>query len=240
MTWTLGQTQIGNLTYRYDADGRVVERAGSLAQTLTPNAVSGDQFNGGNEMTAFGRQTLSYDANGNLTADANNAYTWDARNHLTTITGILPSTTSACFEYDALGRRVQKTINGTSTALLYDGLNPVQELTPAALGQYVVNANNLTGLGIDEYFQRTDSVNGPQTFISDFLNTTIALTNSSGSVTTSYSYEPFGNVSVSNPSLTDPNPFQFTGRENDALGLNFYRARYYYPGMQRFVSQDPL
>jgi RHS repeat-associated protein len=31
-----------------------------------------------------------------------------------------------------------------------------------------------------------------------------------------------------------------TGRENDATGLYFYRARYYSPTYQRFVSQDPI
>jgi RHS repeat-associated protein len=32
----------------------------------------------------------------------------------------------------------------------------------------------------------------------------------------------------------------FTGRENDATGLFYYRARYYSPTLQRFVSQDPI
>ena len=34
--------------------------------------------------------------------------------------------------------------------------------------------------------------------------------------------------------------YQFTGRENDGTGLYFYRARYYSPTFQRFVSQDPI
>jgi RHS repeat-associated protein len=44
-------------------------------------------------------------------------------------------------------------------------------------------------------------------------------------------------VTVSGPSA---NPYQFTGRENDGTGLYFYRARYYSPTFQRFVSQDPI
>jgi RHS repeat-associated protein len=36
------------------------------------------------------------------------------------------------------------------------------------------------------------------------------------------------------------NGFQYTGRENDGTGLMYYRARYYSPGLQRFISQDPL
>ena len=37
-----------------------------------------------------------------------------------------------------------------------------------------------------------------------------------------------------------PNLFQYTGRENDGTGLYYYRARYYHPGLQRFLSEDPI
>lgn len=41
--------------------------------------------------------------------------------------------------------------------------------------------------------------------------------------------------------LTVANPFQFTGRENDALaGLYYYRARYYHSGLMRFYLRGPL
>jgi hypothetical protein len=60
--------------------------------------------------------------------------------------------------YDAVGRRSLKSINGTSTQFLYDGLNPVQELQNGA-----ASANMLTGLGIDEYFQRNDA-SGPSSY----------------------------------------------------------------------------
>ncbi len=36
------------------------------------------------------------------------------------------------------------------------------------------------------------------------------------------------------------NPFQYTGRENDETGLYYYRARYFSPEMQRFISEDPI
>ena len=36
------------------------------------------------------------------------------------------------------------------------------------------------------------------------------------------------------------NPFQYTGRENDGTGLYYYRARYYSPELQRFISEDPI
>ena len=36
------------------------------------------------------------------------------------------------------------------------------------------------------------------------------------------------------------NSYSYTGREADAKGLYYYRARYYHPGLQRFISQDPI
>jgi hypothetical protein len=59
-------------------------------------------------------------------------------------------TTVGSFVYDAFGRRMNRTISGTTTQFLYDGLNPVQELN----GSNGVVANLLTGLRIDEYFAR--------------------------------------------------------------------------------------
>ena len=41
------------------------------------------------------------DGNGNLTGDGTDTYTWDARNHLTAISG----GPTASFVYDAFGRR---------------------------------------------------------------------------------------------------------------------------------------
>jgi RHS repeat-associated protein len=97
-------------------------------------------------------------------------------------------------------------------------------------------ANLLTGLGIDEYFTRTDS-SGTMAFLSDALGSTVGLVNSAGGVGTSYAYQPFGATTVSG---TNGNPYQFTGRENDGTGLYFYRARYYSPTFQRFIAQDPI
>jgi YD repeat-containing protein len=225
MTWTLAGNQIGDLEYSYDADGHVVEKTGSMADTNLPQAVTGNTFNADNEMTSFNGTAMTYDANGNLTNDGTNTYAWYARNHLSGITGAA----AASFVYGPFGRRMSKTINGASTGFLYDGLNPIQELQNGA-----PSANMLTGLGIDEYFQRSDS-SGASSLLTDALGSTLALADSSGAVQTSYTYEPFGNTTASGASSA--NPFQFTGRENDGTGLYFYRARYYSPTLQRFVGQ---
>ncbi len=95
----------------------------------------------------------------------------------------------------------------------------------------------LTGLGIDEYLVRTDST-GTRDLLSDALGSTVGLADSSGTVQTEYSYEPFGAATASGSSST--NELRYTGREEDGIGLNYYRARYYHPGLQRFISEDPI
>jgi RHS repeat-associated protein len=139
---------------------------------------------------------------------------------------------TASFGYDPLGRRQGKTVNATAIQFLYDGLNPVQEQQG---GSPV--ANLLTGLGIDEHLTRTDAT-GASSFLTDALGSTIALAGATGSVATTYTYEPFGATAISGAATG--NSFDYSGRENDGTGLNYYRARYYHPGLQRFISEDLL
>ncbi len=123
---------------------------------------------------------MTYDLNGNLATQtdggATRTYTWNPRNQLTGLSG--PGL-SASFGYDALGRRWTKTVNAAQTDVLYDGLNPVQEgvlpTTPSA--------NLLTGLGLDEFFTRTDAA-GLRAFLSDALGSTVALADAAGTVQT--------------------------------------------------------
>ena len=93
------------------------------------------------------------------------------------------NTAGGSFEYDGVGRRVRKTVDGTTTKYLYDGANIVQEQDSSN----VATANVLTGLGIDEVFLHTDSA-GAKSFLTDALGSTIALADPAGAISTSYPY----------------------------------------------------
>jgi RHS repeat-associated protein len=135
---------------------------------------------------------------------------------------------SASFQYDATGRRTNKTAGTGATSFLNDGANVIQENSGAA--------NILIG-GTDEFFQRNDA-NGSVGPITDAVGSVLALVDSTGSLQTQYTYDPFGNTGSSG--ALSGNATQYAGRENDGTGLYYYRARYYSPALQRFISEDPL
>jgi RHS repeat-associated protein len=226
LTYKNGGTVLGDITYERDSLGNRTKVGGSFA-SLAAAQPAAMTYDAGNQLKQKGSAALTYDANGNLTADGVNTYTWDARNQLTSVSGSV----NASFGYDAVGRRTKKTVNGSTTEYLHDGLNTVQELSGGA-----VTANLLTGT-LDEVFTRATSA-GAQTPLVDGLGSTLALTDASGSIQTQYAYDAFGNTTTTGAASNYP--FQYAGRENDGTGLYYNRARYYAPGLQRFVSQDPV
>ncbi len=100
-----------------------------------------------------------------------------------------------------------------------------------------MTANYIRTLNIDEPLARI-TANGLRFYQTDALGSVIGLVDDTGAVKTTYTYDPFGNVTISGE--PSDNPFQYTGRENDNTELYYYRARYYSPELQRFISEDPL
>ena len=230
ITYAINSTTIGDLVYAYDAVGRRTTVAGTLARTSLPAAVSTTTYNANNQLTKWISNSIrpTYDNNGNMLTDGTYTYVWNARNQLIQLKQ--GSTVVGSFAYDAAGRRVSKTVSGTTTGFAYDGGNFIQEKNGAG----APTANLVTG-GADEFFGRTDSVGGRFPLI-DALGSTLALTDGAGVIQTSYTYEPFGKTAVSG--TASANAQRFTGREDDGP-LYFYRARYYHPVFGRFISEDP-
>ncbi len=228
LTYSAGQTALGNLTYQYDATGRRVQIGGSFARTALPPALSSAAYDAANRVTQWDTEGLTYDAAGNLVSDGLMSYTWDARNRLSGLSG----TNSAVFHYDVTGRRLDRTIGSDSRQFVLDGVDVVQELvsgTPLA--------NRLTGLGVDETWLRTDA-GGTRALLVDAEQSVVAETDASGTIQTAYTYEPFGAAfQTGQPGSTS----QYTGRERDLQDgqLYFVRARYYSARLGRFISEDP-
>ena len=228
ITYKKGAATLGDLTYGYDLAGRRTNQAGSFARTGLPLAQTANTHDSNNRLTLQDATALSYDDNGNLLGDGVNSYTWNSRDQLTAVAGPV----AASFQYDAIGRRKQKTIAGTTSNYLYDGLNIVQE---QGSGGSVI-ADHLTSLGIDEVFTRTEG-GTTKTLLRDALGSTIAMADGTG-IQTSWTYDPYGKATYTG--VAQSNPFLYTGRELDGTGLYYYRARYYHPTLNRFIAEDPI
>ncbi|MBI4684007.1 MAG: hypothetical protein HY755_02285 [Nitrospirae bacterium] len=227
------------INYVYDANGNRTKMDRQNVSVKLPNAVTNTSYNSANQMLTFNDKAIAYDNNGNMTSVTNSCgtttYVWDARNRLTVINGFNSdcSPLTANFKYDALGRRIEKTINGKTIQYLYDGLDIIQEIENG-----VVSVNYIRTLNIDEPLARIKSDGTIRYYQQDALGSVIALTDETGTIMTQYVYDPYGNTTILGEQ--SDNPFQYTGRENDGTGLYYYRARYYSPELQRFISEDPI
>ncbi len=123
---------------------------------------------------------------------------------------------------------------GATTIYVYDGSNIEEELNAnGTLGERYTY-----GPGVDEPLvgQRQ-----PKIFFyeADGLGSVTSLTDPTGAVAATYTYDSFGFLTNSTGSAT--NWFRYTAREFDSdTALYYYRARYYDPTVGRFISEDPI
>ena len=101
----------------------------------------------------------------------------------------------------------------------------------------MVSANFLNGLGLDERYARTNTAGVTHTYLPDAIGSTTGLVASSGAITGTFTYEPYG---TSTQSGADSTGLRFTGRAEDTPNLMYYRARFYNPRTSRFISEDPI
>ena len=209
--------------------------------------MSGQIHDAANRLLEDSNFTYAYDANGNLETktDKGNGdstvYTYDAENQLIqvqafTLAGGSTPILVAEYRYDALGRRIEKNVNGVITRYIYDNEDIAVELDGANL----VRANYAHGPGIDEpltVFRGAEG--GLFVYHADGLGSITDLTDATGTVARSYTYDSFGQIVDQTGSVT--NPYTYTAREFDPeTGLYYYRARHYDPTIGRFLQEDPI
>lgn len=138
------------------------------------------------------------------------------------------------FKYDPFGRRIYKSSSSGTSVYAYDGQNLIEETNASG----AVVARYSQGVNIDEPLAMLRS--GTTSYYqADGLGSLTSLSNTSGALANTYTYDSFGNLVASSGSLV--NSFRYTGREFDTeTNLYYYRARYYDPAAGRFISEDPL
>jgi RHS repeat-associated protein len=218
------------VTYSYDAVGnRTSVVDGAVTTTYATNNL--------NQYTSLGGTNYTYSTRGELTGDGAWTYTYDQEQHLI---GASKTGTTVSYGYDVLGRRTSKTVNGVTTNYVYSGQNLIEERD----GSGSVLKKYLYAGGLDHPVQVV-SYGNAYYFTQDVLGNVMALTNASGAVAESYTYDVFGKPTIKDGSGTvlsaAMTPFLFTGREYDTeTGLYHYRARAYHPELGRFLQNDPI
>ena len=226
----------GNATFAYDAVGnRTIVTGAPGAGSYTANSLN--QYTGAGDVVG----ALGYDANGNLATAGGWTYAHNGNSRLVAASG--PGSTSANFGRDGRNRDVKRTINGTTTYLVYDGWNLVAEYDAdgGLTTQYI------HGPQVDEILAKVTPTS--TTFpLPDALGSTVAVTDASGAVLERVFYsDAFGTPTFKDSSgtmltgSTTGTRFLFTGREwLAALNLYDYRNRTYSAELGRFLQTDPI
>ena len=232
LTQQFNSTSSASFTYAYN---KVHQRTsqnvsdGTFLFRPTVSSTTAYAENAVDEYTTVGGASFTYDGSGNLTRDAGNTYTYDTENHLLTATA--PGR-SVAYGYDALGRRLTKSVDGVVTNYLSDGNREIAEYggTGTLLRRYVY------GPAVDEPIATVSATGAHSYNHQDALGSVVALSDDTGTVTDRYSYGAFGESATS-----AGNAFRFAGRRLDQeTGLYYYRARYYSPALGRFLQTDPI
>jgi len=189
-------------------------------------------------------------------------YTWDHRNRLTEVThrdefgGSVDWAVD--YVYDAFNRRIaslydsdgDSTVDreeryiwdGNNIALDFvdpDGATGGEQSAPLALA-----TRYLWGQAVDQLLaQEAVDDGGPEDIVwpaTDNLGSVRSLVDSTGVITSTYSYDTYGTVTAVEGSLSDTR-FLYTCQEYElAISWYYYNARWYDPAAGRFVSEDPI
>jgi RHS repeat-associated protein len=197
--------------------------------------VSPYSYNTSNELTSTSAASYAYDYNGNTTSKTVSGnttnYAWDYENRLTSVT--LPNSGgTVAFKYDPFGRRIEKISPTTTSIFAYDGNNLVETVNSSG----AVVARYVQGRNVDEPLavQRGTIVNY---YEADGLGSITSLTDTTGALAQTYTYDSYGNQTASSGSLR--NFLRYTALEFDAEANLYYdRARYDDPSAGRFLSED--
>lgn len=235
-------------TYTYDAVGnRTAANLNGAATTYTINNL--------NQLTGVDSTSFSFDDRGNLTYDGIFYKTYDAENRL-----IKDSSSPASviiYGYDAINRRIIKTINGNTLKYTYSGVAPIEERSSSNVLLSRTVFNGLLSPVMNEK-------NGNKFYYHpNELGSVEAISNNNGRLIESYRYDVYGKLSrydsLDNPltSSIAGNRFGFTGQEFDSATKSYrFFFRNYSPetgvfnqrdlieygdgmGMYQYVGNDP-
>ncbi len=214
----------GALAYGLDPVGNRL----SLTSTLAGIGAQTNTFDGNDRLVAD-----TYDANGNTTASGGNTFAYEFEDRLTNY-----NAGAITYVYDGDGNRVARTEAGSTTRFLIDDLTPTgyAQVAEEVVAGFVVRQYTH---GLMRVSQR-QNISGTWTtsyYGYDGFGSTRQLLDGAGVVTDTFAFDGFGNLVARTG--TTPNQYLYRGEALDAgTGMYYLRARWYRPGLGRFLTED--
>ncbi|MBK9265806.1 MAG: RHS domain-containing protein [Polyangiaceae bacterium] len=193
-------------------------------------------FTASGALLRSGDVTFKYDDEGQLVEKilANGTswrYVWDGAGQLSRV--VRPDGVEVTFAYDALGRRIRKTVGERSTTYVWDKDELAHELqNDGSKVAWVFDPGTFVPLA---------KIEGNAYFgiLGDHLGAPTALVDEAGEIAWQAQLDLYG-VAKSDVSRTSC-PWRFPGQyEDEETGLYYNRFRYYDPDSGIYISQDPL
>lgn len=243
----------------------------NTGDALVPYSVAATDATGtttraGGKLLVATPETFVHDDDGNLTSDGRFIYTWDAENRLTAME-THPSISSEArrklaFSYDAMGRRVSKTVWHVTNAGNWElrhkfefihelnGWNILAERSGGTKGSFIRTyawGTDLSGTldgagGVGGLLFTTVHTSG-KTFANGMDlngNVTLLINTADGKAAATYDYGPFGEPLRQSGEYAAINPYRFSTKYLDnETGLLDYGFRYYNPDTGRWLNRDP-
>lgn len=246
-------------SYSFDAMGNRTSATDALAKTQTTstynalNQLTGQSLYSTSSGAAVGTgsSAFGYDGDGNMngvtakdasgTVTGQTSYAYDDASRLIGIT--TPGGSKWQFVYDGFSRlrisRSWKWVGGawvqdSEKRRVYLGKDVVQERD----SQNNVVASDFRTGNIGGLLARTTAT-GSVFYGYDGSGNVTSLTDGTGALVGSYSYDAWGNLLASSGTAANQNPFRYATKEQLA-GLTFYGYRFYSSGLGRWINRDPL
>lgn len=216
------------LIYNYDTAGNITDIGDTASQDAQKMTYTKD-----NRLETVDGHSVHYDEDGNLLSIANGTekYHYNSRNQLV-------QTGTTRYGYDAENVRTSMTWNGKTTRYVVDELEELSRVLMETDDKGKPKAYYIYGHGL---IGREDAQGHYLSYHADSRGSTTILTDSQGKVTDRYTYGLYGELEKHEG--TTQQPFCYNGRDGvmtDPNGLYYMRARYYHPGLKRFLNRDVL
>ena len=223
--------------YTYDDGGNILSKkeyaytTGALGTVRSTISYSYNNSEWRDLLTAYNGKSITYDAIGNPLSDGTWTYAWQ---HGRQLASMSKTGSSITYGYNADGKRISKTVNGTTYNYAYLG----DALTDLSWG------SNRMHFTYDSLGPASVTYNGTTyLYVKNAQGDVVQIVDGNGNTVVTYIYDAWGNMLYHYGSHVDDigkyNPFRYRGYVYDTeTGLYYLSSRYYNPVWGRFVNAD--